>query len=210
MKNKLVKVLIWFGLWIVAAFIVAAIEEFILNLNMRENYTIGIAIVIYPILSFLYWTIRDIGRYSENKELDLSCIYKIILTCALGDMVKNGDYIIGSGKFVKKGIGNISNNKKLIFNILAYIATIVTLILVVIDGDVVNLPVNAFTIIAIMYGIIIVLFCLFVLPKKKTEKEVTDIEDRTEKIGKIMGTIIALIIIIPIIVLMAIFIPNMK
>lgn len=212
MKKKPVKILIWFGLWIVAFVVVAAIEEFVLKLNMRENYTIGVAIITYPIISFLGWIIRDIIRYSKNKEINLSRIYRIILVCTLGDMLKDGDYIIGSRKFIKEGISNVSNKKKLIFNVLSYIAAIVALILIVIDGDVIKLPVNAFVVTVIIYGIITILFCLFVLPKKKTEKEVevADIDDRAHKIGKIMATILALIIIVPIIVIMAIFIPNMK
>lgn len=212
MKNKMLKLLIWIGLWIVALVVVAAIEEFVLKLNMREDYTIGIAIVTYPIISFLGWTIRDIIKYSKNEEIKLSRIYKIILACSLGNMAKDGNYIIGSEKFVKEGISIISNKKKLVFNILANIVAIISLILIVIDGDIINLPINVYTAIVIMYGVIVVLFCLFVLTKKKTNKQIEqkDIDDRAYKIGKIIATIITLIIIIPIIVIMAIFVPNMK
>lgn len=212
MKNKMLKLLIWIGLWILALVVVAAIEEFVLKLNMREDYTIGIAIVTYPIISFLGWTIRDIIKYSKNEEIKLSRIYKIILACSLGDMAKDGNYIIGSEKFVKEGISIISNKKKLVFNILANIVAIISLILIVIDGDIINLPINVYTAIVIMYGVIVVLFCLFVLTKKKTNKQIEqkDIDDRAYKIGKIIATIITLIIIIPIIVIMAIFVPNMK
>lgn len=95
---------------------------------------------------------------------------------------------------------------------LAYIVNIIALILIEIDSDFVKLPISAYTITVIMYGIIVVLFCLVVLTKKREKKEIytEPIEDRASKIGKIIATILALIIIIPIIVIMAIFIPNMK
>lgn len=205
--GKLKKVILFFTLWIPYLFIIWLISDKILKIDLTTQLAV-IGFVGYFVLWLMYFMGSVIEKYIHNKPIQLSSFYKMILKgMLLGNTNTLSSMTILPGEMeLVDDITKVTRRKIVIFNVLLYVVTSISLILLIeIENNYV------FAIIAIMYAILLLAIIFSHIPewKRGYKQNIEGIkQDYGEKVYK--KTIIAIIItvllifIIPIGIYMAI------
>ncbi|CDE09990.1 unknown [Clostridium sp. CAG:354] len=195
------KILITFGGWICSYILFALIVE-VLGMKL-EGQLIGVALIIWPTILFISYIIKTIINFKNKKDIKLARAYRIILSISI---ISNASGSISSLFLVNQQlemtdeIAKSKNNKiNMIANILIYIATIVSLLLIgLVEAN------WKFICIVIMYGALACLLIIAIfISTRKERKENLEAIARDAHMSK--GKLVLMPIIIIVMVFVIIF-----
>ena len=198
----------WIGTYLLFAFVM----EKWFHIKLEGNL-IGLGFIIWPVILFIGYIIKTVVDFKNKKEIKLARGYKIILTLAITSSATGSIsnlLLVGPQLDLKDEIVKNKNNKmNMILNILMYIVTIISLLLVgLIDDSWI------FACIVIMYGIVVCIPLIFVLKNtRKARKENIEAIAKEANISKgrlIFTTVIGILIFLIPCIIIGIILGNIE